>query len=54
MSQIRPFVLFLSFLNINGNIAQNLTINGKGINGVLGIWAQDHKVGAVESTELKN
>ena len=38
MGQLRPlFVYFRPFLKTMANIAQNLTINGRSINDVLGI-----------------
>ena len=45
------FCLCKSFLSTN--IEPNLTVNGKSIDGVFGIWAWDHMmVAADESTEL--
>ena len=45
------FVLFKSQLQVG--IAQNLTINGKSVDGVLGIQTQDHRmIGADKSAEL--
>ena len=47
------FVYFRPFPNTMTNIAQNLTINGRSIDGVLGIRTRNHRiVGADESTEL--
>ena len=54
MCQTRPlFVSFRPFLTTMTNIKQNLTIDGRSLNGVLGIRNRDHRVkGADESTEL--
>ena len=44
---------FCPFLNTMTNIAQNLYMIGRSIDGVLGIQTQDHNmVGVNESTEL--
>ena len=54
MAKIFLFVFFRSFLNTITNIEQNLTIKGKSVDGVLGIWSRDCRVvdGADETTEL--
>ena len=40
-------------LNTMTNIAENFTINGKSIDGLLGIWTRDGRmVGAKNSSEL--
>ena len=42
----RPFfVYFISFLNTMTNIVQNLTIGGKGVDGVLWIRTRDRVIG---------
>ena len=54
MGQTRPFfVYFRPFLNTTTNMLQNLTINGRRIDGIFEIWTQDRRmVGADKSTEL--
>ena len=54
MGQVWPlFVYFNPFLNAMTNIVQNLIINGKSKDGVLGIRTLDCKmVGADEPAEL--
>ena len=54
MGQTRPlFVYFRPFLNTTKNMLQNLTINGRRIDGIFEIWTQDRKmVGTDKSTEL--
>ena len=54
MDQTRPlFIYFRSFLNAMTNMVQKLNINGKRVDGELGIRTQDRRiVGTDESTEL--
>ena len=54
MGKTRPlYEFFRPSINIMKNIVQNLTINGRGIDGVQGIRTRDRRmVGADESTEL--
>ena len=48
-----PFVYFRPFLNAMTDMLQNMTINGKSIDGVLGIQTWDCRmVCACKSTEL--
>ena len=45
--------LFVYFLNMMTNIVENLTINRKNVDGVLGIRTRDaRRVGADGSTEI--
>ena len=54
MGQTRVlFVYFRTFHNLMTNIKQNLTLNGKSMDGMLGIRTRDRwMLGADESTDL--